>query len=112
MDEQGWLTERFDENRPRLRGVAYRMLGSLSEAEDAVQEEWMRFNRIDRPRRKPGRLVDHRRLARVSGHTALAEVTARRSNWRAGHRAEGRAGGRRRSRRRSGARGLGRRSVA
>jgi hypothetical protein len=32
MDAQGWLTERFEEDRPRLRGVAYRMLGSLSEA--------------------------------------------------------------------------------
>ena len=47
MDEQGWLTQRFEENRPRLRGVAYRMLGSLSEAEDAVQEAWLRLNRID-----------------------------------------------------------------
>ncbi len=47
MDEPGWLTERFEENRPRLRGVAYRMLGSLSEAEDAVQEAWLRLNRID-----------------------------------------------------------------
>src|SRR5678815_4284691 len=47
MDQQGWLTERFEENRPRLRGVAYRMLGSLSEAEDAVQEAWLRLNRID-----------------------------------------------------------------
>jgi RNA polymerase sigma factor (sigma-70 family) len=47
MEEQGWLTERFEENRPRLRGVAYRMLGSLSEAEDAVQEAWLRLNRID-----------------------------------------------------------------
>src|SRR5678809_422900 len=47
MDEQGWLTERFEEDRPRLRGVAYRMLGSLSEAEDAVQEAWLRLNRID-----------------------------------------------------------------
>ena len=47
MDEQGWLTERFEENRPRLRRVAYRMLGSLSEAEDAVQEAWRRLNRID-----------------------------------------------------------------
>src|SRR5215207_11678527 len=47
MDEQGWLTERFEENRPRLRGVAYRMLGSLSEAEDAVQEAWLRLKRID-----------------------------------------------------------------
>jgi RNA polymerase sigma-70 factor (ECF subfamily) len=47
MDEQGWLTERFEENRPRLRGVAYRMLGSLSEAEDAVQEAWLRLSRIE-----------------------------------------------------------------
>src|SRR6185503_16252243 len=47
MDEQGWLTERFEENRPRLRGVAYRMLGSLIEAEDAVQEAWLRLNRIE-----------------------------------------------------------------
>lgn len=47
MDEQRWLTERFEENRPRLRGVAYRILGSLSEAEDAVQEAWLRLNRID-----------------------------------------------------------------
>jgi RNA polymerase sigma-70 factor (ECF subfamily) len=47
MDQQGWLTEQFEENRPRLRGVAYRMLGSLSEAEDAVQEAWLRLNRID-----------------------------------------------------------------
>src|SRR5687767_6600940 len=47
MNEQGWLTERFEENRPRLRGVAYRILGSLSEAEDAVQEAWLRLNRIE-----------------------------------------------------------------
>jgi len=45
MGEQGWLTERFEENRPRLRGVAYRVLGSLSEAEDAVQEAWLRLHR-------------------------------------------------------------------
>jgi RNA polymerase sigma-70 factor (ECF subfamily) len=47
MDGQSWLTERFEQNRPRLRGVAYRMLGSLSEAEDAVQEAWLRLNRTD-----------------------------------------------------------------
>src|SRR5216117_1716662 len=47
MDEQGWLTGQFEENRPRLRGVAYRMLGSLAEADDAVQEAWLRLNRAD-----------------------------------------------------------------
>jgi RNA polymerase sigma-70 factor (ECF subfamily) len=47
MREQGWLTRLFEEHRPRLRGVAYRMLGSLSDAEDAVQEAWLRLHRID-----------------------------------------------------------------
>lgn len=47
MDRHSSLTERFEENRPRLRGVAYRMLGSLSEAEDAVQEAWLRLNGTD-----------------------------------------------------------------
>jgi DNA-directed RNA polymerase specialized sigma24 family protein len=41
MDERKCLGERFEEQRPRLRAVAYRMLGSLSEAEDAVQEAWL-----------------------------------------------------------------------
>ena len=41
------LAERFERMRPRLRGVAYRMLGSLSEAEDAVQEAWLRLSRSD-----------------------------------------------------------------
>ena len=46
MTEPGpeWLAERFEEQRPRLRSVAYRMLGSLSEAEDAVQEAWLRLS--------------------------------------------------------------------
>ena len=47
MDELGWLAERFEQNRAHLRAVAYRMLGSLSEAEDAVQEAWLRLARSD-----------------------------------------------------------------
>ncbi|MET7991446.1 sigma-70 family RNA polymerase sigma factor [Amycolatopsis sp. NPDC005232] len=47
MDEKAWLAQQFEENRPRLRGVAYRMLGSLSEAEDAVQEAWLRLDGVD-----------------------------------------------------------------
>ncbi|MEU4672482.1 sigma-70 family RNA polymerase sigma factor [Amycolatopsis sp. NPDC023774] len=47
MDEKAWLAEQFEENRPRLRSVAYRMLGSLSEAEDAVQETWLRLDGVD-----------------------------------------------------------------
>jgi RNA polymerase sigma factor (sigma-70 family) len=44
MDEQDWLAQRFEEQRHRLRAVAYRMLGSLSEADDAVQEAWLRLS--------------------------------------------------------------------
>ena len=45
MDERDWLANRFEEHRPRLRAVAYRMLGSPSEADDAVQEAWLRLDR-------------------------------------------------------------------
>ena len=45
MDRNDWLAQRFDEHRTRLRAVAYRMLGSLSEADDAVQETWLRLSR-------------------------------------------------------------------
>src|SRR5262249_20068776 len=48
MDEHDWLTEQFEAERPHLRAVAYRMLGSLSEAEDAVQESWLHLSRSDR----------------------------------------------------------------
>jgi RNA polymerase sigma factor (sigma-70 family) len=47
VDERDWLAERFEEHRGRLRAVAYRMLGSLSEADDAVQEAWLRLSRSD-----------------------------------------------------------------
>ena len=47
MDERDWLAEQFEDHRSRLLGVAYRMLGSLSEADDAVQEAWLRLSRTD-----------------------------------------------------------------
>src|ERR671922_222472 len=47
MDERDWLAERFEAHRTHLRTVAYRMLGSASEADDAVQEAWLRLSRSD-----------------------------------------------------------------
>ena len=47
VDEAAWLTERFEEQRTRLRSVAYRMLGSGTEADDAVQDAWLRVSRAD-----------------------------------------------------------------
>ena len=47
MDETDWLAARFEEQRAHLRAVAYRMLGSLAEADDAVQNSWLRLSRAD-----------------------------------------------------------------
>lgn len=47
MDENKWIAERFEENRSQLRAIAYRMLGAMSEADDAVQETWLRLSRSD-----------------------------------------------------------------
>jgi RNA polymerase sigma factor (sigma-70 family) len=47
VDQQEWLARQFEEQRPHLRAVAYRMLGSLSEADDAVQDAWLRLSRAD-----------------------------------------------------------------
>ena len=45
MNENEWLADRFEEHRAHLRAVAYRMLGSLTEADDAVQDTWLRLSR-------------------------------------------------------------------
>lgn len=47
MDDNDWLAQRFEAERSHLRGVAYRMLGSLPEADDAVQEAWIRLSRTE-----------------------------------------------------------------
>jgi Sigma-70 region 2 len=44
MPQSDWLAERFEEHRGRLRAVGYRMLGSLSDADDAIQEPWLRLH--------------------------------------------------------------------
>jgi len=47
MNDQDWLSEKFEQQRPRLRAVAYRMLGSVNEADDAIQDTWLRVSRAD-----------------------------------------------------------------
>src|SRR5260370_32201433 len=47
MNERNWQIEQFEQHKPRLQAVAYRMLGSVSEAEDALQEAWVRLSRAD-----------------------------------------------------------------
>jgi RNA polymerase sigma factor (sigma-70 family) len=47
VEQQEWLAHEFEDHRPRLRAVAYRMLGSINEAEDAVQDAWLRLSRAD-----------------------------------------------------------------
>ncbi len=101
MNEVDWLAERFEEKRTHLQAVAYRMLGSLGEADDAVQETWLRLSRSDtsgvenlggwlttvvarvcldmlrsRASRREERLADHRRGQGVPGHAAIACVPA------------------------------------
>jgi RNA polymerase sigma-70 factor (ECF subfamily) len=75
VTRQEWLAAEFERQRPHLRGVAYRMLGSVSEAEDAVQEAWVRLDRGD-----PGGTDDLRGwLTVVVGRIALDMLRARRS---------------------------------
>ena len=75
MNRQEWLAQEFERQRPHLRGVAYRMLGSISEAEDAVQEAWVRLDRSD-----PGGSDDLRGwLTVVVGRISLDMLRSRRS---------------------------------
>ncbi|MFG2626002.1 RNA polymerase sigma factor SigJ [Streptomyces sp. NPDC048473] len=75
MDGNEFLAERFEENRTQLKAVAYRMLGSTSEAEDAVQEAWIRLSRSD------GRAIENLGgwLTTVVGRVCLDMLRSRRS---------------------------------
>jgi RNA polymerase sigma factor (sigma-70 family) len=75
MDGAEWLAGQFEANRPRLRAVAYRMLGSWSDADDAVQETWLRLHRSG------GRGVEHldRWLTTVAARVCLDMLRSRRS---------------------------------
>jgi RNA polymerase sigma factor (sigma-70 family) len=74
-DEREWLTERFQQHRAHLRGVAYRMLGSVSEADDALQEAWLRIRGQD------PRSVENMRawLTTIVGRVCLNMLRARRA---------------------------------
>ncbi len=79
MDERDWLAERFEEYSTRLRAVAYRMLGSLSEADDAVQGAWLRVSRtdaseIENRRLRPVVRVEGRRLGRGDGRWRIGRA--------------------------------------
>src|SRR5438552_14309922 len=75
MEQSDWLAEEFERQRPHMRAVAYRMLGSPSEADDAVQEAWLRLTRTDRA------AVDNLGgwLTTVVGRICLDMLRARRS---------------------------------
>ena len=75
MEDREWLAEQFEANRPRLNAVAYRMLGSVSEAEDAVQESWLRLSRSEPDR--IGNLGGW--LTTVVGRVCLDMLRARRA---------------------------------
>ena len=75
MDEREWLTERFEQHRPHLRAVAYRMLGSVSESDDALQEAWLRIRDQD-----PGSVENIRAwLTTVVGRVCLNMLRSRRA---------------------------------
>ena len=95
MTEREWLAERFEDHRSHLRAVAYRMLGSVSEADDAVQEYWLRLSRSD-----PSGVGNLQAwlTTGVPGHAALAQVAALGAAGAEHSRADRQSGGRRRPR--------------
>ena len=75
MDEREWLTERFEQHRPHLRAVAYRMLGSVSDSDDALQEAWLRIRDQD-----PGTVENMQAwLTTVVGRVCLNMLRSRRA---------------------------------
>ncbi len=75
MDEREWLTDRFEQHRPHLRAVAYRMLGSVSETDDALQESWLRIRDED-----PGTVENMEAwLTTVVGRVCLNMLRARKA---------------------------------
>src|SRR5207248_7149787 len=75
MDEREWLTERFQQHRSHLRAVAYRMLGSVSDADDALQEAWLRIGGQD-----PGSVENMQAwLTTVVGRVCLNMLRSRRA---------------------------------
>jgi len=83
MDDHDSPVERFEENRTHLRAVAYQILGSLSEAEGAVQEAWLRLSRADNSDVANLRLADDSRRAGVVEQVADAQVPAQGTRRRA-----------------------------
>ena len=81
MDQQEWLARQFEDHRPHLRAVAYRMLGSLSEADDAVQDSWLRLSRADTS--EVENLADDRCRTRGAEHAPRPQHAARAAARRA-----------------------------
>jgi hypothetical protein len=88
VDQTSALTQGFEANRPHLRAVAYRILGNVADADDAVQEAWLRLSASDaRSNRQSRWLVDHRRLSNLFERPAFAHTrrcaarTIRPSRW-------------------------------
>jgi RNA polymerase sigma factor (sigma-70 family) len=77
VDQQEWLAGQFEEQRPYLRAVAYRMLGSLSEADDALQDAWLRLSRADTREVEKPRAWLTTIVARVALNTLRARKTRR-----------------------------------